>query len=502
MNQAAIFDCTGLIVTKSTQRRAIVPRWRIRPPQLLAVGAAALLLANSVSSALAVTFPLQLFVNGSTTVYPISSANAAGGGPFATNFPGSDTTVNFGAPGSLAVAEQPGSGDGRNCLLMGQIDVADSSSTFSAADNTQSAAFNGGKPGDCNNPAPGSATTFQWAPPANPDVGQGQVLVYTVAEDGIVPIFDSASTGMPTSVSRDDLAQVFGCQKTAWNQIGVGGTSTATIVLQARETTSGTYDSFNKLDNLPFGAEQACIGDTTYHNANGGGGQLSDCGTGAKVTPAEGAAISYPVCWKTTTGPGLPVFTINAKNTNALPRVTANPDVVNSVKTHLNSLGYVGLGFASSAGISDFHVETVQASITTIHNCYNGGSPCYALQRKLYMAMLKFGVNAGRADTYARGTDFIDQVLSPGGQTMVGNTGFVPLIDNGRILDSDINMDFIVDISDLALVGLSGTWSTSAVGHAHWVRPDVNRDGTVDISDLSTIGLAANWNHTWSLPQK
>ena len=481
-----------------------MPKWRIRPSQVLAAGAAAMLLVNSVSSALAVpTFPLQLFVDGSTTVYPISSANAASGGPFQTNFPAADTTVNFGAPGSLAVTEQPGSGDGRNCLLMGQIDVADSSGTFSAADNTQSTSFNNGKAGDCNNPAPTTPTTFQWAPPANPDVGQGQVLVYTVGEDGIVPIFDSASTGMPTSVSRDDLAQVFGCQKTAWNQIGVGGTSTATIVLQARENTSGTYDSFNKLDNLPFGAEQACIGDATYHNPNGGGGQLSDCTTGAKVTPAEASSIIYPVCWKQTTGTGTTgLFTITAKSANALTRVTANPDVVNSVKTHLNSIGYVGLGFSSSAGISPFQVETVAASVTTVHNCYNGGTPCYALQRKLYMAMLKFGVNAARADTYARGTDFIDQVLSPGGQTMVANAGFVPLIDQGRILDADVNMDFIVDISDLALIGLSGTWSTAAVGHPHWVRADVNRDGTVDISDLSTIGLAANWNRTWALPQK
>jgi hypothetical protein len=134
-----------------------------------------------------------------------------------------------------------------------------------------------------------------------------------------------------------------------------------------------------------------------------------------------------------------------------------------------------------------------------VHACYTGGT-CYPIQRKLFMAMLKFGVNPNRTATYARGTDFIDQVLSAQGQTMVQNAGFVPLINAGRILDADVNMDFTIDISDLALVGLSGTWSTSAPGDPHWIRADTNRDGSIDISDLSTVGLAANWNHTWSLP--
>ena len=466
---------------------------RISPSRVVAIGTALLAVAGTVAPAgAAPTFPLQLYVDGSTTVYPISSANAGSGGPFAGAFPSTDTVVNFGRPGSLAVSEQPGSGAGRNCLLMGQIDVADSSGTFGAADDTQSASFNISTPGFCNNPAPGSPTTYKWAADST-----NQVDVYTVAEDALLPIVNTSSTGMPTTITRDQIADIYGCQVTTWNQ--VGAVSTAPISIQARENTSGTYDTINKLTGLPFGAEQACMGDATYHNPNGGGGTLTDS-AGNKVTPAEGTTISYPVFYKGPHG-GATIYTITGKNPNALGRVVSAPDVVSSVGSHANSIGYAGIGNVSGTAVAALQVEGVTGSITTVHNCYNGGSPCYPINRKLYMAMLKFGVNASRNDTYARGTDFIDQVLSPAGQTMVQNAGFVPLIDQGRILDPDVNMDGVIDISDLALIGLSGTWSTST-GHAHWIRADVNRDGQVDIGDLGTIGVAANWNHTWTLPQK
>jgi ABC-type phosphate transport system substrate-binding protein len=468
-----------------------VRKLRIGTSRIVAVGTAILAVAGSVAPAAAVpTFPLQLYVNGSTTVYPIANANAGAGGPFAAAFGSGDTVVNFGRPGSPAVSEQPGSGAGRNCLLMGQIDVANSSGTFGTADNTQSTAFNISTPGFCNNPAPNSPTTFQY--PALVDV-------YTVAEDALVPIINTSSAGMPSTVSRDQMADIFGCQVTTWNQVGAA--STATIFPQPRENTSGTYDSQNKLTNLPFGAEQACMGDLTYHNPNGGGGTLTDIG-GTKVTPAEGQAIGYPVHFKGPHG-GATVYTINGKNPNALSRQISAPDIVTKVGSTQNSIGYVGLGNGSGAGISVLQVEGIAGSITTVHNCFNGGTPCFPMNRKLYMAMLKYGNNGARFDTYARGTDFIDQVLSPAGQTMVQNAGFVPLIDQGRILDADVNMDFIVDISDLALIGLSGTWSTGAgAAHPHWVRADVNRDGAIDIADLAQIGFASNWNHSWALPQK
>lgn len=469
-------------------------KMRIHRNQVVAFGTALLAVAGSVAPVgAAPTFPLQLFVNGSTTVYPISQANAAATGPFGSNFGSADTTINFGRPGSLATAEQPGSGAGRNCLLMGQIDVADSSGMFGTADNTQSAAFNVTTPGFCNNPAPGSPTTYKWATDTT-----NQVDVYTVAEDALLPIVNSASAGLPSNITRDQLADIYGCQVTTWNQ--VGGTSTATIVPQARENTSGTYDTMNKLTNLPMGAEQACMGDATYHNANGGGGTLTDS-AGNKVSPAEGSPIAYPVYFKGPHG-GATVFTITGKSTAALPRVISAPDVVASVGTKANAIGYAGIGNVTGTAVAAQTVEGVAGNITTVHNCYTGAVPCYPINRKLYMAMLKYGVNPAGAATYARGTDFIDQVLSPAGQAMVQNAGFVPLIDQGRILDADVNMDGIVDISDLALIGLAGTWNSSAAGHPHWIRADVNRDGTIDIGDLSTIGVAANWNKTWTLPQK
>jgi ABC-type phosphate transport system substrate-binding protein len=471
--------------------------------------------AGTVAPAFALFPPaLNLFVDGSTTVYPISQANAGSSGPFGSLFTSSDTVVNFGSPGSPAVAEQPGSGAGRNCLLLGQIDVADSSGTFSGTDNTQSSSFNNGTPGNCNNAAPGSPTTYQWATASNPTgpgpgQNQGQVDVYTVAEDAIVPFVNSGTAGMPGNVTQDNLAFIYGCQVFTWNQVGNPlATSTATIIPVARENTSGTYDSFNKLNNLPDGAEEACMGDATYHNPNNGGGTLTDSG-GNKVTPAEGSTITFPVFFKGPAGGGT-VFTISAKNANAAPRQTAAPDMVTYVTSHPNSVGYAGLGNAVGSGISVTQVNGITGSIATVHNCYNGGSPCYPLQRKLFMATLLFGLNPEGAATYARATDFINTVLSANGQTLVQNTGFVPLIDSVQILDADVNLDFVVDISDLALIGVAGTWNTNTPGagtpgaapHQHWIRADVNRDGQIDIADLAQIGFASNWNKQWTLSQK
>jgi hypothetical protein len=157
----------------------------------------------------------------------------------------------------------------------------------------------------------------------------------------------------------------------------------------------------------------------------------------------------------------------------------------------------------ASAGprVAAVAIDGVSATRTTVHNCDTDGVPCYPLTFKVSMAMLKYGVNSARADTYARATDFIDQMLSPAGQAMVQRLGFVPILDQHRILDADVNMDGVVDISDTALIGMNGTWSTSSC-HAHWIRADVNRDGLIDIADLAVVGVADNWHQSWSLPQK
>ena len=58
-----------------------------------------------------------------------------------------------------------------------------------------------------------------------------------------------------------------------------------------------------------------------------------------------------------------------------------------------------------------------------------------------------------------------------------------PLPAAGR--RADINGDGIVDVSDLARIGLK--WHLR--GTPGWIPEDVNQDGIIDVSDLATVGL-------------
>jgi uncharacterized protein (TIGR03790 family) len=73
--------------------------------------------------------------------------------------------------------------------------------------------------------------------------------------------------------------------------------------------------------------------------------------------------------------------------------------------------------------------------------------------------------------------------------TVVGD----PLMTWKQIIPGDINMDDIVDISDLAIMGANWDLSGQA-GGAMWGEGDLNADGIVDVSDLSILG--ANWGNT------
>jgi hypothetical protein len=254
------------------------------------------------------------------------------------------------------------------------------------------------------------------------------------------------------------------------------------------------------LVNLPLGAQQACQGNATYHQPNSGGGSLTDS-AGHPIQVGDGQTITYPVFYRGPHG-GSTLFTISGPDPFELTPVGSAATVVQQIATHPYSFGYVQFSNASvDPRVAALAIDGVGADATTVHNCDTGGSPCYPLTFKASVAMLKYGVNTARADTYARATDFIDQLLSPAGQAMVQGLGFVPIVDQVRILDADVNMDGVVDIGDAVLIGLSGTWSTSS-DHPHWIRADVNRDGQVDIGDQSLIGIAENWHLSWSPPRK
>jgi hypothetical protein len=52
--------------------------------------------------------------------------------------------------------------------------------------------------------------------------------------------------------------------------------------------------------------------------------------------------------------------------------------------------------------------------------------------------------------------------------------------------DWDVNLDLLVNVNDMILVG--NHWGESNVAAPHWIREDVNRDGYINVLDMILIG--------------
>lgn len=98
-----------------------------------------------------------------------------------------------------------------------------------------------------------------------------------------------------------------------------------------------------------------------------------------------------------------------AKSTRNLQSTQA---IVDEVSKNANAIGYIGLGY-ENASIKPISVDGVQSSVDTVLD----GS--YALSRSLNM--ISNGAPTGVAKAY------VDWILSPAGQKLVVDQGFVPL---------------------------------------------------------------------------
>ena len=98
-----------------------------------------------------------------------------------------------------------------------------------------------------------------------------------------------------------------------------------------------------------------------------------------------------------------------AKSTRNLQSTQA---IVDEVSKNANSIGYIGLGY-ESASIKPITVDGVESTVDTVLD----GS--YALSRPLNM--ISNGEPTGVAKAY------VDWILSPAGQKLVADQGFVPL---------------------------------------------------------------------------
>jgi ABC-type phosphate transport system substrate-binding protein len=401
----------------------------------------------SVASATAaVAFPVPVIWDGSTTLFPFVSA-ASG----STQAPATYPYANF----LQRNATEFGSNTGRCNLVWGNIDVATSSGSIASTDNTYTGSTAYGIVTGATNAPGGSpqapvvaatacdnaSVTHTGTPPFN----NGQEQDWVVAHDGVIMIVNPDLAPFVTNLTRTQIEQIYSCSVTNWSVL-IPGAPNQTIVPISRDTASGTWSTFTGFLSS-FGL--------TTSGGTGGGGNEGDC--------------------QATTGQS---------------RATGNPNVDTDIQTIPWSIGYVGLGFDGSvvSGVTNVNLETIAPTSANI----TGGS--YAFARFLHLVTLQYGVSPSVAlGTYSGAIDFVNYMLSSGGQGDVGSAGFIPMTTPTVIPDYDVNVDNVVNVTDLSLVGQA--WLTT--GLHHWIRQDVTRAGVVNVNSLSTVGQ--HWLTSWSV---
>lgn len=208
---------------------------------------------------LGVSAPAEtLRIEGSTTVGPIADAFAE---HFKTVYPDLQITVN-----------QTGSGDGAAALIDGRCDIADMS-RFMKPDEFKKAVNNDVLP-----------------------------VAHVVAMDGVCVVVHPSNA--VTALTRAQVRDIYTGKVTNWSQ--VGGASTPIVVI-SRDTSSGTYETFEELvmDDQPMAGH-----------------------------------VEY---------------------------VNTNPQMQSRVRTTQGAIGYVGLGFVDSS-VKAVKVDQILPSRTTIAN--------------------------------------------------------------------------------------------------------------------------------------
>jgi len=250
-----------------------------------------------------------------------------------------------------------------------------------------------------------------------------------------------AAGGMTEQTIQQIWTSTHGTNILNWNQVPGCGSVNHTITIVNREAGSGTRGSIEKLSNFSEADLQAKSTATGAHIGNQSTGMET-------AVNGDTYAIGYA---------GL--HFVGAGN-EALP--------LSWISYHIGG---------TEPGICG--ADLVSPTDDTVKNS------CYPMWRNLYL----FTLNA--LNTKPLIQKYLTWVTSFEGQAVVQDEGYVAV--GPQALDSDVNMDGVVDISDVGAVGLKWNQSNSVPG---WIRADVNYDGVIDISDVGTIGLA--WGATTS----
>lgn len=187
-------------------------------------------------------------------------------------------------------------------------------------------------------------------------------IEHVVAYDGIAPIVHPSNPAV--SLSVEELSDIYAGNVTKWSEVGVTGMANDNIVVIARDSASGTYESWKELVVQMDGADK----DRDY-------------------SPAS-------------------------------LKKNSNRDVRQSVADTPSGIGYIGLGYI------DESIRTLSVSPlgggdpveATVENVQNGSFPA---SRSMY-----YYTNGQPTGVVAA---FLEWALGPEGQAIVGEQGFVPL---------------------------------------------------------------------------
>ncbi len=156
-------------------------------------------------------------------------------------------------------------------------------------------------------------------------------------------------------------------------------------------------------------------------------------------------------------------------------------------------VGYIGLGYAITepglSGVKSLKVDGVAATAANLDT--------YLLARQIYY----YTREKEDDSTYnMRAMDFVEYTLSPAGQAVVDDEGFIALSDAGAdainppawwdiVVDSNKRMD----VADFSLFGSS--WNDT--GSPGFSRCDLNNNGRVDVPDFSKLGSIWGKNYQY-----
>ena len=252
----------------------------------------------------------------------------------------------------------------------------------------------------------------------------GQLYGFLIGRDGFVmAVRNSGNMGFINNITKTQVEQIYEGTLTNWNQLG--GPNQA-IVPRARITGSGSQPDF--LSNFSV-----------------------DATAEANVIAATG-----------------------------LPRLTESSDMAMAAASNDFQIVYTSLANTNFPGLKALTLNGIPANDATVAN------GTYPAPRTLWLAVAKTAmVNRIDDSPTVRGDDFVNFILSPGGQLIV-EAEFVPVGAPALppIPDWDVNMDGNTSLSDLGAI--TARWGQTS-GCTGWIRADANNSSGVSLGDIGVV---------------